>query len=80
MRRLRKGKPFAKAVVTDILLADSVPTDKEIIARVLAESRSRNFDRFDLSWYKTKARQGKLKGQTGERYVIRQERAKSYDD
>jgi hypothetical protein len=71
-------KPSAASVITKILLSKKVPTDKKIIERVLTESRSKNFDRFDLAWYKTKARQGKLKGQDGTRYVIQQKQAKTF--
>jgi hypothetical protein len=72
------SKPTAASVVTKILLGKKVPTDAEIIAQVLAESRSKKFDRFDLAWYKTKARQGKLKGQNGTPYVIQQRVAKTF--
>lgn len=72
------SKPTVASVVTKILLGKKVPTDATIIARVLAESRSEKFDRFDLAWYKTKARQGKLKGQDGQRYAIQQKVAKTF--
>jgi len=74
----KSGMPSAASVVTKILLGKKVPTDAAIIAQVLRESRSKNFDRFDLAWYKTKARQGKLRGQDGTRFVIQQKTAKTF--
>lgn len=63
---------MASTVVTRVLLQKRVPTDEEIIATVRRESGSKTFNASSLSWYKTRARQGGLKGQNGKKYVIAQ--------
>lgn len=68
----------AASVVTKYLLMKRVPTDAEIISFVRKESGSKTFNTASLSWYKTQARQGKLKGQTGKKYVIAQARSKPW--
>lgn len=62
----------ASSVATKYLLLKRVPTDEEIISSVRKESGSKTFNAASLSWYKTQARQGKLKGQNGKKYVIAQ--------
>lgn len=68
----------ASSVVTKYLLMKRVPTDAEIISYVRKESGSKTFNAASLSWYKTQARQGKLKGQNGKKYVIAQAKSKGY--
>jgi len=67
----------AASVVTRYLLMKRVPVDAEIIAGVREESGSKTFNGASLSWYKTQARQGSLKGQNGKKYVIAQAQSKS---
>lgn len=67
------------SVVTKILLGRNVPPDRDIIAAVHEQTGRTTFKQTDLYWYKTKARQGKLKGQKKQLYVIRQMHAKIYD-
>lgn len=69
--QLPRAKVTAAAAVSHILLGERVPTDDKIIAMVRRRSGNKNFGRRDLAWYKTKARQGKLSGQT-EPHVIDQ--------
>lgn len=69
--RLPKGKVTAAAAVSHILLGERVPPDDRIIVLVRRRSGNENFGRKELAWYKTKARQGKLRGQT-EPHVIDQ--------
>lgn len=68
----------ASSVVTKYLLLKRVPTDEEIISSVRKESGSKTFNAASLAWYKTQARQGKLRGQSGKKYVIAQAKSKSY--
>jgi hypothetical protein len=75
---MKRERPTAKSVVSRILLSKRVPTDEEIIRRVREKSGSKKFDRAQLAFYKNRARNGKLPGQDGTRYVIQQERAKVY--
>lgn len=68
----------ASSVVTKYLLSKRVPVDADIIAFVRKESGSKTFNAASLSWYKTQARQGKLKGQIGKKYVIAQAKSKTW--
>lgn len=68
----------AASVVTRYLLLKKVPTDADIISYVRKESGSKTFNAASLAWYKTQARQCKLKGQTGKSYVIAQAKSKSW--
>lgn len=64
------------AVVSRILLGGKVPPDNRIIFTVRRETGNKKFDRKTLAWYKTRARQGKLRGQDGQPHVIDQKVAR----
>lgn len=68
----RSGKLTAGRVLIGILGQDKVPADADIIKQVREATGSDKFDERQLSWYKWKYRQGRLKGQDGKAHVIAQ--------
>lgn len=68
----RSGKLTAGRVLIGILGLEKVPADAKIIEQVREATGSDKFDERQLSWYKWKYRQGRLKGQDGKAHVINQ--------
>lgn len=62
---LPEQRPTVASIISKILLSEKVPPDNRIISLVHQKTGNKKFNKRDLAWYKTKVRQGKLKGQLG---------------
>ncbi len=83
-KKSKEGKqkasgPTASSLLVGILGQDKVPGDESIIKTVREKTGSTLFDSKQLSWYKWKYRQGKLKGMDGKPHVVAQGDGKKAD-